>query len=90
MTEHYFEEEEFTTKFTGNTTKRIFQLAKPHWKWVLGFLLLITLVSLLDSYFTGDLPASATYNGPDCQADPISKARRVTSVLVPGHPTACT
>ncbi|MFC2043113.1 ABC transporter ATP-binding protein [Chloroflexota bacterium] len=52
MTEQYFEEEEFTTQFTGKTTLRIVQLAKPHWKWVLGFLLMITLVAVLDSYFT--------------------------------------
>jgi ATP-binding cassette subfamily B protein len=52
MTDQYFEEEEFTTQFTGKTTLRILQLAKPHWKWVIGFLLMITLVSVLDSYFT--------------------------------------
>ncbi len=52
MSDHYFEEEEFTTQFTGKTTLRIGQLAKPHWKWVLGFVLMITLVSVLDSYFT--------------------------------------
>ena len=52
MTDQYFEEEEFTTQFTGKTTYRIAQLAKPHWKWVLGFILMITLVSVLDSYFT--------------------------------------
>ena len=52
MTDQYFEEEEFTTQFTGKTTLRIVQLAKPHWKWVLGFVLMITLVSVLDSYFT--------------------------------------
>lgn len=52
MTEQYFEEEEFTSQFTGKITLRIVQLAKPHWKWVLGFLLMITLVSVLDSYFT--------------------------------------
>ncbi|MFC2053220.1 ABC transporter ATP-binding protein [Chloroflexota bacterium] len=52
MTEQYFEEEEFTTQFTGNITLRIVQLTKPHWKWVLGFLLMISLVSVLDSYFT--------------------------------------
>ncbi|MEA3463138.1 MAG: ABC transporter transmembrane domain-containing protein, partial [Bacteroidota bacterium] len=52
MTEQYFEEEEFTTQFTRKTTLRIVQLSKPHWKWVLGFLLMITLVSVLDSYFT--------------------------------------
>jgi ATP-binding cassette subfamily B protein len=52
MTDQYFEEEEFTTQFTGKTTLRIVQLTKPHWKWVIGFLLMITLVSVLDSYFT--------------------------------------
>jgi ATP-binding cassette subfamily B protein len=52
LTEQYFEEEEFTTQFTGKTTLRIVQLAKPHWKWVLGFVLMISLVSVLDSYFT--------------------------------------
>jgi len=52
MTDQYFEEEEFTTQFTGNITRRIVQLARPHWKWVLGFLLMISLVSVLDSYFT--------------------------------------
>jgi ATP-binding cassette subfamily B protein len=52
MTDQYFEEEEFTTQFTGKVTQRIAQLAKPHWKWVAGFVLMITLVSVLDSYFT--------------------------------------
>jgi len=52
MTDQYFEEEEFTTQFTGKVTQRIAQLARPHWKWVAGFVLMITLVSVLDSYFT--------------------------------------
>ncbi|MBK5107614.1 MAG: ABC transporter ATP-binding protein [Anaerolineales bacterium] len=52
MSDQYFEEEEFTTQFTGKTTLRIAQLTKPHWKWVLGFILMISLVSVLDSYFT--------------------------------------
>jgi ATP-binding cassette subfamily B protein len=52
VTDQYFEEEEFTSQFTGNITRRIVELAKPHWKWVLGFVLMITLVALLDSYFT--------------------------------------
>lgn len=52
MSDNFFEEEEFTTQFTGNTIRRIVQLAKPHWKWLLGFVLMITLVSVLDSYFT--------------------------------------
>jgi ATP-binding cassette subfamily B protein len=52
VTDQYFEEEEFTTQFTGKITWRIVELARPHWKWVLGFVFMITLVALLDSYFT--------------------------------------
>ncbi len=47
-----FEEEEFTTQFNGRTLWRILGLVKPHWRWVLGFMLSIALVSLLDSVFT--------------------------------------
>ena len=47
-----FEEEEFTTQFSGRIIARIFGLAKPHWKWLVGFLLTIALASALDSYFT--------------------------------------
>ena len=52
MSEHYYEEEEFTTKFNGKTLMRIIGLTRPHWKWVIGFLLTISLVSGLDSLFT--------------------------------------
>ena len=31
---------------------RILALAKPHWPWVVGFLIAVALVSTLDSYFT--------------------------------------
>ncbi len=48
----YLEEEEFTTEFNGRTLLRILSLTKPHWKWVLGFLLAIGVTSVLDSYFT--------------------------------------
>ena len=48
----YFEEEEFTTEFNGQTLLRILGLAKPYWVWVVGFLVGIGLVSGLDSYFT--------------------------------------
>ena len=47
-----FEEEEFTTGFNGRTLLRILGQIKPHWKWVVGFLVLIAWVSVLDSYFT--------------------------------------
>ena len=47
-----FQEEEFTTTFNGRTLKRILAQLKPHWPWALGFLVMISLVSVLDSYFT--------------------------------------
>ncbi|MBI5352508.1 MAG: ABC transporter ATP-binding protein [Chloroflexi bacterium] len=46
------EEEEFTSQLTTPVLKRIGGLLKPHWKWVVGFLLTIALVSGLDAYFT--------------------------------------
>lgn len=52
MSEEYFEEEDFQTKFTGKTFRRILGLTKPHWKWVVGFLFAIAAVSGLDSFFT--------------------------------------
>lgn len=48
----YFEEEEFATRFSGTTFRRILGLLKPHWKWVTGFLVTIALVSAMDSIFT--------------------------------------
>ncbi|RME50533.1 MAG: ABC transporter ATP-binding protein [Caldilineae bacterium] len=49
---NYFEEEDFTTQFNGRTLRRIFRLVLPHWRWVVGFVLLIGLVAVLDSVFT--------------------------------------
>ncbi len=46
------EEEEYTSQLTAPVLKRIIGLLKPHWKWVLGFLLTIALTSGLDAYFT--------------------------------------
>lgn len=47
-----FEEEEFTTRFNGRTVARMLSLAKPYWHWVLGFILMIVLTSIGDSFFT--------------------------------------
>jgi ATP-binding cassette subfamily B protein len=47
-----FEEEEFATEFNGQTVVRILLQARPHWPWLVGFLLSITYVAGLDSYFT--------------------------------------
>ena len=52
MSHFEFEEEEFTTEFNGRTVLRILAQTKPHWPWLLGFLLSIAFVSWLDSYFT--------------------------------------
>ena len=46
------EEEEYTSQLTGDVLKRIVGLLKPHWKWVVGFLITIALTSILDAYFT--------------------------------------
>ena len=52
MSHFEFEEEEFTTQFNGHTVLRILAQTKPHWKWVVGFMLTIGVVSGLDSFFT--------------------------------------
>ena len=52
MSQFEFEEEEFTTEFNGRTVMRILAQAKPHWPWLVGFLLCIAFVSALESYFT--------------------------------------
>jgi len=52
MPDFEFEEEEFTTQFSGQTVLRILAQAKPHWPWLVGFLVAIAFVSGLESYFT--------------------------------------
>ena len=47
-----YQEEEFQGKLTGSVIKRILGLIQPHWKWALGFLLSVIVVSILDAYFT--------------------------------------
>ena len=46
------EEEEHTSQLTSPVFQRIVSLLKPHWKWVLGFIITIMLTSVLDAYFT--------------------------------------
>jgi ATP-binding cassette, subfamily B, bacterial len=48
----HFEEEEFTTKVNTRTLLRVLAQLKPHWKWVVGFLISVAAVSTLESYFT--------------------------------------
>jgi len=46
------EEEEHTTPLTAPIFKRILGLLRPHWQWVIGFIITIALTSMLDSFFT--------------------------------------
>jgi ATP-binding cassette subfamily B protein len=52
MADHEFEEEEFTTQFSGGALRRILGLVTPHWRWVIGFLVTVAVTSGLDAYFT--------------------------------------
>ncbi|HNS52835.1 MAG TPA: ABC transporter ATP-binding protein [Anaerolineae bacterium] len=53
MSDSYeFDEQEFQTKVTGRTVRRILGLATRHWPYLAGFLVAIAIVSVLDSYFT--------------------------------------
>jgi ATP-binding cassette subfamily B protein len=46
------EEEEHTSALTAPVFKRILGLLRPHWQWVVAFLITIALTSTLDSMFT--------------------------------------
>lgn len=46
------EEENYSSQITDRTLQRILSLARPHWKWVIGFLITIAIVSFQDGYFT--------------------------------------
>ena len=52
MSDFGFEEEEFSTTFSGKTFRRMLAQTRPHWRRLVGFLLTIALVSALDSAFT--------------------------------------
>ena len=49
MTENFYEEEEFQSKISGNTIKRIFQFAIPHRRWFILFLIFTLITTLMDS-----------------------------------------
>ncbi len=50
MADYEFEEEEFTTQFNGRTVLRILAQARPHWRWLVGFVLAVASVSVADSF----------------------------------------
>lgn len=52
MADIELEEEEHTGQITGKTIGRIAGLMKAHWRWVVGFWVMILLTSSIDSFFT--------------------------------------
>ena len=46
------EEEEHTSALTTTILNRILSLLRPHWQWVVGFIITIAFTSALDSMFT--------------------------------------
>lgn len=52
MPADFYEEEEFQGRLKGGVLKRIAALMRPHARWVVGFLITITIVSILDAFFT--------------------------------------
>jgi ATP-binding cassette, subfamily B, bacterial len=52
LAEIELEEDEYTSQVTGKTINRILGLTKPHWRWVVGFLVAIAFTSILDAIFT--------------------------------------
>ncbi len=45
-------EDDYQSQLTNRVFTRIMGLAKPHWRWLLGFIAAIAVVSILNSYFT--------------------------------------
>jgi ATP-binding cassette subfamily B protein len=52
MSADFYEEEDFTTRFTGKTFLRIGKQLLPHWKWALTFFIAILIVAGMDAVFT--------------------------------------
>ena len=52
MTDYQFDEEEFESQVNVSTLVKIIGLVKPYLLWILGFLAMIALTSVVDSYFT--------------------------------------
>ena len=52
MPAEYYEEEEYGAEIKGQTLRRVLGLLRPHWKWALGFVTAVIIVSILDAYFT--------------------------------------
>jgi ATP-binding cassette subfamily B protein len=47
-----FNEDQYQSQLNNKTFLRIIGLAKPHWRWLVSFIIAIAVVSSLDAYFT--------------------------------------
>ena len=52
MPSDFYQEEDYSGEMTGQVYRRILDFLKPHWLWIIGFLITITIVSILDAVFT--------------------------------------
>jgi ATP-binding cassette subfamily B protein len=52
VSQYHYEEEEFSSQLNGGTLKRIIGQVRPHWRWVLGFMIAVASVSAIEAYFT--------------------------------------
>ncbi len=52
MSQFDYEEEQYEAQFNGRTVLRILAQTRPHWRWVVGFLVTVAVVSFQDAYFT--------------------------------------
>ncbi len=52
MPDIQFEEEEFSTEFSGQVLRRIASLVKPYWPWLIALVVGIAMVATMESYFT--------------------------------------
>jgi len=52
VSDYYDDEEELNTQVNLKTIRRTLAQTRPHWRWVVGFLATIAIVSVLDSVYT--------------------------------------
>jgi ATP-binding cassette subfamily B protein len=52
VSDYELDEEEFESQINSSVVLRILSLVKAYWPWVIGFIAMIALTSVLDSYFT--------------------------------------
>ena len=52
MAHYEFEEEDYSSSVSGRTLRRMMSLTLTHWRWLVGFVVLVTVVSVEDSVFS--------------------------------------